>query len=149
MSKKKNKKKDDYSHSDIFGNVSKKSKKKINKEFQKALDEIQDMRIQMYEADKISAGRKKKKKINKEEVTFYTNMDSIKCRKKISKKWEKEGFMDQMIILLKEISPFVQLLARALASLITMFLSIPFIKQNISTNLLSKITTVFDIAIAM
>ena len=76
-------------------------------------------------------------------------MDSIKCRKKISKKWEKTGFMDHLVVLLKEVSPFVQLLAKALASLITLFLSIPFVKEHISPNMVSKLTTVFDLAMAM
>lgn len=136
-------------YSDILDTVNHKSKKKIDKEFRKALDEIEDMRIRMYESDKKTSSRKDRRKINKEEAVFFTSMDSIKTRKKISKKWEKDGFMDRMIYLLQQVSPFVQLLAKALASLITLFLSIPFIKENISPGVLSKITTVFDIAMAM
>ena len=147
MSKKKKKK--GINHSDIFQSVQTKSKKKLNKEFKKALNEIEDMRIRMYETDKKNVNRKMRKKINQEEAIFFTSMDSIKCRKKISKKWEKEGFMERMIDLLKEISPFVKLLAKALASLITLFLSIPFIKEHISPSVLSKVTTVFDLAMAI
>lgn len=135
--------------SDILLNVNSKSKKKLNKDFKKALDEIESYRVQMYEADKKSAKRADRKKINKEEATFFINMDSIKCRKKISKKWEKSGFMDHLISLLNEVSPFVQLLAKALASLITLFLSIPFVKEHISPSMVSKLTTVFDLAMAM
>lgn len=147
--KKKHKAKHHNPYSDMLQSVNHKSKKKIDKEFKKALKEIEDMRISMYEADKKHANRKTRKKINKEEAVFYTNMDSIKCRKKITKKWEKEGFLEKMISLLQEVSPFVQLLARALASLITMFLSTPFIKEHISTSMIDKITIVYDIAMAM
>lgn len=147
MGKKHKKKK--QSQSDITLNVNSRSKKKLNKEFKKALDEIEEFRVQMYEADKKSAKRSDRKKINKEEAIFFTSMDSIKCRKKISKKWEKTGFMDHLASLLKEISPFVQLLAKALVSLITLFLSIPFVKEHISPNMVSKLTTVFDLAMAM
>lgn len=147
MSKKHKKKK--TGQTDILLSVNTRSKKKLNKDFKKALDEIEEFRIQMYEADKRSAKRSDRKKINKEEAIFFTNMDSIKCRKKISKKWEKTGFMDHLVVLLKEVSPFVQLLAKALASLITLFLSIPFVKEHISPNMVSKLTTVFDLAMAM
>lgn len=133
----------------LMEDVMYKSKKKLNKEFKKALKDIEETRLQMYEADKKSSNRKDKKKINKAEAEFYTNMDSIKCRKNIAKKWEKDGFMDHMVHLLKEVSPFVQLLARALASLITLFLSIPLIKEHISPRMVSSLSTVFDLALAM
>lgn len=149
MGKKKHKKKSHDQYSEIFEGINKKSKKKLDKEFRKALEEIEDMRIEMYESDKKKKKRSERKKINKEEAVFYTNMDSIKCRKKIAKKWEKDGFMDHMVDLLREVSPFVQLLAKALASLITLFLAIPFIKQHITPGILSKITMVFDIVMAV
>lgn len=149
MAKKKKKKKKRTEDVNIFGYSNTKSKKKMKKEFQKALDEIEDMRISMYESDKKKSKRKDRKKINKDEAVFYTDMNSIKCRKKIAKKWEKDGFFDSMIVLLQEISPFVQLLAKALASLITLFLAVPYIKEHISSGMLSKITKVFDLAMAV
>ena len=127
-----------------------KPKKKMNKEFHRVLDEIEDYRIRMYEADKRSSrNRKDRKRINKEEAEFFINMDSIKCRKKISKKWQKTGFIDRIIELLNEASPFIKLLARAIASLITLFLSTPMIKEHISPKVISALSKVFDIAMAM
>lgn len=151
MSKKHKKHKSEKkSQSNIFQDIDLKSKKKMSKDFQSVLDEIEEYRVKMYETDKKSSkNRKERRKINREEASFFMDMDSIRCRKKISKKWEKSGFMDHMVVLLKEVSPFVQLLARALASLITIFLSIPAIKEHISPRMLSKLTTVFDLAMAM
>lgn len=150
MGKKHKKKKDKNRQPDIFKGINMASRKKMNAKFRSILDEIEDYRVKLYESDKkASKSRKTRKAINKEEASFFLEMDSIKCRKKISKKWEDTGFMDQMADLLKEVSPFVQLLARALATLITLFLSIPAIKHHISPDMLSKLTTVFDIAMAM
>lgn len=148
MSKKKHKKKNIGTSRAIL-EYRQKSKKQINKEFKKALDEIEDLRVSMYEADKRDADRRARRKINHDEAEFYTKLESVKTRKKISKKWKKTGFMDHIISLLNEISPLVKLLAKSIASLITLFLSIPFIKRHISPKMVEKISYVFDFAMSM
>lgn len=146
MSKKKKKKNKELDMFEV--NYSNKSKKKLNKEFKKTIKEIESMRIQLYEADKKSK-KKKKKKINKEEAEFYTDMQAIKCRKKMAKKWEKTGFLDHLLELFEESIPIVRSLAKVVASLIVAFLSIEAVKKKISPKTLSKLAKIFDIAVAI
>lgn len=150
MSKKKHKKKHqkgDYKNG-IFDVSAGKSKKDLNKDFKRTLKDIEEMQISLYEADK-KQNRKERKKINKKEAEFYTGMSSIKCRKKIAKKWEKRGFLDYVIELLHQISPLVQILAKAVCVLIISFLSVDAIKLAISPNTLNKLAKLFDIAISV
>jgi hypothetical protein len=124
------------------------SKKEISHDYDDILDEIESSRIKLYEADK-RRNRKQRKKINKKEKEFYTDMESIKCRKKMAKKWQKNGFLDTVIHILKSISPLVKMIAKLIASLITAFLSLDCIRSHISTSMLNKITKVFNIAMAV
>lgn len=151
MSKKKKKhkkKQKDFYQNSIFDVSAGKSKKDLNKDFKRTLKDIESMQISLYEADK-KQNRKERKKINKKEAEFYTNMNSIKCRKKMAKKWEKEGFLDYIIELLHQISPLVQILAKAVCILILSFLSIDAIKSAISPDTLKKIAKVYDVAMAL
>jgi hypothetical protein len=104
--------------------------------------------MSLYEADK-KQDKKKKKKINKKEAEFYTSMDSLKARQKMSKKWGETGFLDSMIELLQGISPIIKILANALCYLLITFLSIDAVKKCISPNILDKISTVFNFAMAV
>ena len=93
MGKKKNKKKKKnnefvYSgYANGFIELSQKDKKGLNKEFKRAIKDIESMQIKLMEADK-KQDKKNKKKINKKEQEFYTSMSSIKARQKMCKKWD-------------------------------------------------------------
>ena len=102
----------------------------------------------MFEADKRSK-TKSRRAINLEAQSFYTNMDSIKCRKKIAKEWEKNGFLDRVLDLINESAPFVKTLAKLVATLIITFLSFDCIKKAISPKMLKKLAMVFDIAMCI
>lgn len=125
-----------------------KGKKKLKKKMRKAMKEIEASQIYLYEMDK-KGNRKQVKEINKKEKEFYTSMESLKARKKISKKWSKNGFLDDIIDLLKEVSPIVKTLAKAFCTLIISFLSIESIQKVIKPKTLSKIMTAFDFAMAI
>lgn len=125
-----------------------KSKKDLNKEFNKAIREIEYMQMQIFEADKRDK-KKSKRAINKRERDFYTEVNGIRCRKNIAKKWNKSGFLDWIIELLKETSPLIKTIARLLATLIISFLSIESIKKIISPALLNKLAIIFDIVQAI
>lgn len=154
MGKKKNKKKKKnnefvYSgYANGFIELSQKDKKGLNKEFKRAIKDIESMQIKLMEADK-KQDKKNKKKINKKEQEFYTSMSSIKARQKMGKKWEETGFLDKMIGLLQQAVPIIKILAKSLCCLLITFLSIDAIKQSISPDLLSKIMKVFNIAMAV
>lgn len=148
MGKKKNKKKNKYEDLAIMAldDISmKKSKKSLDKDFKRAIKEIENMRYTLYEADKLT-NKKDRRKINQKEKEFYTDMESVKARKKMAKKWKKSGFLDSMIQLLNEISPFIKMLAKGLCMLIIAFLSLDSIKRIISPEILCKISTVFHLA---
>ncbi|MDE7090060.1 MAG: hypothetical protein K2O54_08070, partial [Prevotella sp.] len=123
-------------------------KKSTKKKFARAIDDIQTYQMRMYEADK-RQNRRDVRKINKKEGEFYTDMESIKCRKKIGKEWEKTGFVDRLIEIIREAAPIIKLIAKLVCSLIISFLSIEAVKRAISPRLLSKISILFDLASAV
>lgn len=137
-----------YSLDDFISSAGKKSKKKLNKDFKNIVNEIEESRMLMFEADKRSK-TKSRRAINLEAQSFYTNMDSIKCRKKIAKEWEKNGFLDRVLELINESAPFVKTLAKLVATLILTFLSFDCIKKAISPKMLKKLAMVFDIAMCI
>lgn len=144
MSKKKKKKQQNFLPSEYLS-FNKKDKKSVDKDFRNALHNIEAMQMELYEADK-KANRKERKKINKKQSEFYTSMESIKCRQKMAKQWEKEGWLDKMINLLHTISPYIKILAKGLCLLIVSFLSLDIVKEKIKPKTLQKITTLFNVA---
>lgn len=153
MSKKKNKNKKKHQNSYLlnseFSGGRIKSKKALKKDFVNTIDEIESYRIRLYEADKKGKKRKKRKEITKEEKEFFTNMEGLKERQKISKDWEKNGFLDRMIHLLKEAAPLIKTIGKLLASLILAFLSMESIKEKIKPETLSKLSTLFNVAVSL
>lgn len=153
MSKKNKKKgKKNDSLTSIFMEVDKgcKKSKDLDKKFKKALNEIEDYQMKLIEVDKMSMySPKERRKANKKQEEFYTEMNAIKKRQKMAKKWEDTGFLDQMMELLHELSPLIKALAKALCCLIISFLSLEMVQKHISTKTLNKLSTVFNIAKAV
>lgn len=131
----------------LASNGNDKSKKDLNKKFKSVLKEIENERMRMYELDK-RAKKGNHRKINKEEGNFYYNIKALQYRKKISDKWEKTGFLDHVLDLLKEVIPVVQLLAKMIGALIVSFLSLDGIKKIINPETLKKIAKIFDVVMA-
>lgn len=148
MSKKKKQKKNKNVLPSEYLSFSKKEKKSADKDFKRALTDIEIMRMELYEADK-KANKKERKKINKKQSEFYTSIESIKCRQKMAKRWEKEGWLDKMIRMLYTASPYIKLLAKGLCMLILSFLSLDIVREKIKVETLDKLTTLFDIAISI
>lgn len=123
-------------------------KKKLGKDFRKALDEIESYRIQLAEADK-KASIKERRKINKASEEFYTDMESIKCRAKMAKKWEKTGFLDRTIKLLEQAAPIIKMIAKLIMALLIAFLSIDAVKNKIKPETLNKISKVFHLVMSV
>lgn len=124
------------------------SKKSMNKKFENVIKDIEMYRLQLYEADKRSR-RKERKKINKHEAEFYTSMEGLKCRKNMAKKWEKNGFLDKVISVLQQTVPIIATIAKIVGFLIISFLSIDAVKAAIKPKTLRKISNVFDIAMSI
>lgn len=125
------------------------NRKAMNKQMDDVLKEIEFSRMQIYEIDKRSATRKNRKGINQTEAEFFHDMDSIRCREKISKRWKKKGILETIIEMLNNAVPMIKTLARAIANFITLFLSIPFVKEKISPKFIKRLTMVFDLAMSV
>lgn len=141
--KKKNKKKKNN-----IGDYQSMSKKKLDKKLKKAIKEIEISQIKIMEADK-KANKKERKKINKKEKEFFTDMEGLKVRKKIAKDWEENGFLDLLLRLFKEVIPQIKMIAKMVCKLILSFLALESIKTKIKPKTLKKIITVFDIALSL
>lgn len=144
--KKKNKQKNKID--DVMFMAQTHDKQKLGKDFRKALDEIESYRIRLAEADK-KASIKERRKINKASAEFYTDMESIKCRAKMAKEWEKTGFLDRSIKLLEQTAPIIKLIAKLIMALVITFLSIDAVKSRIKPETVNKISKVFHLAMSV
>lgn len=147
--KKKKQKKDQRDYQKVLFNIGEDtSKKTLRKDFSSALNEIQEYRFTLYEIDKLN-DKKKRKEINKKQRDFYTQMESIKARKKMMKKWERDGFLDRLMDTLSVVVPAVRKVAKAVMFLILSFMSIDAIKRFISPETLDKLANVYSLAMAI
>jgi hypothetical protein len=151
MSKKhkKNKKKNQYNYQEmLFDMAGGSSKKRLNKDFNSAIREIEEYQFTLQEVAKLH-DKSKRKEINKKQRDFYMQMEGVKARKKMAKKWEKNGFLDRITVILGESIPVVKTIAKLVMILIISFLSIDAIKGCVSPEVLDKLTTVFHVAMAV
>ena len=123
-------------------------KKKLDKDFRKALTEIESYRIRLAEADK-KASLKERRNINKRTEEFYTGMESIKARSKMAKEWEKTGFLDRTITMLEQVAPIIKTLAKLVMGLVITFLSIDAIKTKIKPETVDKLSKIFHLAMSV
>lgn len=144
--KKKNKKKKYYQN--LIADTQSDDKKKLDKDFRKALTEIESYRIRLAEADK-KASLKERRNINKRTEEFYTGMESIKARSKMAKEWEKTGFLDRTITMLEQVAPIIKTLAKLVMGLVITFLSIDAIKTKIKPETVDKLSKIFHLAMSV
>ena len=123
-------------------------KKSLDKSFDAVLEEIEMTRMQLYEVDK-RTNRKSRRKINGKEREFYYSMKSVEERKKISKKWMKTGFLDTLMEVLTLVVPIVKLIAIKVAELINIFLRSKSAKEVLPASFISKLVKVHDIALCV
>lgn len=123
-------------------------KKSLDKSFDCVLEEIEMTRMQLYEVDK-RTNRKSRRKINGKEREFYYSMRSVEERKKISKKWMKTGFLDTLMEVLTLVVPIVKLIAIKVAELINIFLRSRSAKEVLPASFISKLVKVHDIALCV
>ena len=123
-------------------------KKSLDKSFDAVLEEIEMTRMQLYEVDK-RTNRKSRRKINGKEREFYYSMKSVEERKKISKKWMKTGFLDTLMEVLTLVVPIVKLIAIKVAELINIFLRSKSAKEVLPASFIYKLVKVHDIALCV
>lgn len=148
MGKKKKKNKHNNGLEETMLMMQMSDKKKLGKDFRKALNEIESYRIRLAEADKRSS-IKERRKINKASEEFYTDMESIKCRAKMVKEWEKTGFLDRSMTLLEQTAPIIKMVAKLIVVLLIAFLSVDTVKNKIKPETVDKITKVFHLAMSV
>lgn len=123
-------------------------KKSLDKSFDGVLEEIEMTRMQLYEVDK-RTNRKSRRKINGKEREFYYSMKSVEERKKISKKWMKTGFLDTVMEILVVAIPIVKMIAIKIAELINLFLRSRSAKEVLPASFISKLVKVHDFALCV
>lgn len=123
-------------------------KKSLDKSFDGVLEEIEMTRMQLYEVDK-RTNRKSRRKINGKERNFYYSMKSVEERKKISKKWMKTGFLDTLMEVLTLVVPIVKVIAIKVAELINIFLRSKTAKETLPASFISKLVQVHDFALCV
>ena len=123
-------------------------KKSLDKSFDGVLEEIEMTRMQLYEVDK-RTNRKSRRKINGKERNFYYSMRSVEERKKISKKWMKTGFLDTLMEVLTLVVPIVKVIAVKVAELINIFLRSKTAKETLPASFISKLVKVHDFALCV
>lgn len=152
MAKKKKKKQKKYQSNYqrvLFNITDDTSKKRLRKDFNSAIDEIEEYQLTLDEIDKLHGDKKKRKEINRKQRDFYTQMEAIKARKKMMKKWENDGFLDRLVNVLNDVIPAIRKVAKAVMLLILSFMSIDAIKRFISPETLNKLATVYRLAMAI
>lgn len=152
MAKKKKKKQKKYQSNYqrvLFNITDDTSKKRLRKDFNSAIDEIEEYQLTLDEIDKLHGDKKKRKEINRKQRDFYTQMEAIKARKKMMKKWENDGFLDRLVDVLNDVIPAIRKVAKAVMLLILSFMSIDAIKRFISPETLNKLATVYRLAMAI
>lgn len=142
--KKKKKKKEEVSLLDTVDNT-------LNHTYEEIRQEIEDIQTEIYEAD-MKAAKKMKKKLKKDGYnsgTFYQDKYRIEVRKEALNKIEGNNLLDRIEKVLKEVSPIIILIGRLIASLILSILSIDAVKVFIKPDTLSKMDSVYKLAMAI
>ena len=143
-----------WNDAQFYGEERKKKKNKVNykytldKSFDGVLREIEMTRMQLYEVDK-RTHRKSRRKINGKEREFYYSMKSIQERQKISRKWMDTGFLDYVMEILALVVPIVKVIAIKIAELINIFMRSSSVKEVLPTSFINKLVKVHDIALCV
>ena len=124
------------------------TKKHLKKEMNKALKEIEDYNLQLYE-DKKKEGILSRRKINKEASKYYDEMEAIRKRVKIANDIEESGLLYKIVKILKSAGPIVKTLARAVASFIAMIFNIKGVSERLKPSTASHLVSVFNMAMAV
>ena len=122
--------------------------KKLNKQYQEIIGDIEDIQYKIYLADK-KKQKKQKKKMKKGHISFY-EPKSKKARVKAANQLAsgelfhtlKEIFSGTF---LEDLKPIIKTLAKLIMVLITSILSLDLVKTKISTKALNRIDTIMSL----
>lgn len=123
----------------------------LNKTYDEIRQEIEDIQIEIYEADKkaLKKAKKKIKKSGEKEGKLYADKIRLEIRQEALQKLEGNNLLDRVEKCLRDIAPIVVLIGRLIASLILSILSVDAIKVFIKPELLDKMNSVYKFAMAI
>lgn len=122
--------------------------KKLNKQYQEIIGDIEDIQYKIYLADK-KKQKKQKKKMKKGHISFY-EPKSKKARVKAANKLTSGEFFHTLKEIfsgtfLEDLKPIIKTLAKLIMVLITSILSLDLVKTKISTKALNRIDTIMGL----
>ena len=141
MGKKKKKKKKDVSILVGVDNT-------LDNTYESIKSEIKEYQYQIYLAE-LEAQKKRRKKLKKDPNYFETSIERLNVRKDVISKMESSSLLDRVEDAMKSLKPVVILISRLVASLILAILSFKSIKTHIKPETLTKIDTVYKIAMSV
>lgn len=118
--------------------------KSLDQSWDSLKEEIEEMQIRIAIADR-EADRKMRKQLKKNPNMIVNNKKKISIRNQILNEMEESSFLDRVVEAVKIITPAIVVVARLVATLIQMILSVEPIRRMISPGLLSKLQRVYEI----
>jgi len=124
------------------------SKKKLKKDANKALKRIEAYNLEVFE-DKKNSGGISRRKVNKEAKAYFNEMEEIRKRVKIANDADNSGLLYKIAKILKVAGPIAKMIAKAVASFVTMILGIEGVSNKLKPKTLDKLVGVFNLAMAV
>lgn len=118
----------------------------LNNTYDNIIEEVQDMQLQLFEAEE-KARKKAKKKIKKDPNYFGNSEERLNARKEIIQRIEGDSLLERIERSFKDIAPIVIIIARLVASFILAILSFEPIKLHIRPETLRKLQSVYETAL--
>ena len=123
----------------------------MNTKYESLIEEIQEMQLKINIADAKAMKKQRKKMIRHDMgvIPYYVSKDKVKAREKALKQMEQTNFLGRVEETLKNLTPCVVIIARLVAALILAILSIEPFKRLIKPDMLDRLSSVYNIAMAI
>lgn len=123
----------------------------MNNKYDSLVEEIQAIQLKLNIADAKAMEKQRKKMIRQDMgvIPYYVSKDRVKAREKALKQMEATNFLGRIEETFKNLVPCVILIARLVAALILAILSVEPIKRIIKPELLSRLNSVYKVAMAI
>lgn len=116
----------------------------LDLKYESLLKEIEVMQDKIRKADK--KGKKKAKNKLKKSNDFYQFSYEIKKRREVIEDLERKNLFDKIEEAIQSVRPICILIARMVAALIVALLSLDAIKRHISPKTMSRMSSIYNLA---
>jgi len=110
-------------------------------------NEIADMQLRIYQADKITKRKQRRAKLQNK-LFLLSNSESVRIRNEIVSNMEKKCWIQRVIDFIKDIFPIVKIIGSLVGALLTAILSIDFVKSKISPNMLNGMNQLMRLCVS-